>query len=195
MKNPEYFNTLLKLYEATSAADVDKYQEQVADTGSDVNDSNVLPNGNQPNEVQMSQESQPENAPEENGENPDGLDDAAYLNDPNQDPASFTQTKDSKKLVKIFELMQNLLNYSDTLGTTLDNVELGLLDSSDLETANKYRKSLDELKSKVHDYLMDVFEYNNYEKNVYAYVLFRTELLTIVKNIRNSLKLNEVKED
>ena len=182
MEKSNYFNTLLQLYEDVDQKEIDQQQQKIADSGSDVEDPNVLPKA-EPEDQQQSQEETDQ----------DNLEDTNYLAQKDQGQALTNQSSNSSgKLVKLFELMQNLLTYSETFNSTLDSVELGLLDNAKLDKANSYKSALDSLKTKIHDYLIDNFEYAGYEENIYAYVLFRTELLTIVKNLRDTLGLNDV---
>ena len=182
MEKSNYFNTLLQLYEDVDQKEIDQQQQKIADSGSDVEDPNVLPKA-EPEDQQQSQEETDQ----------DNLEDTNYLAQKDQGQALTNQSSNSSgKLVKLFELMQNLLTYSETFNSTLDSVELGLLDNAKLDKANSYKSALDSLKTKIHDYLIDNFEYAGYEENIYAYVLFRTELLTIIKNLRDTLGLNDV---
>ena len=205
MKNDNYFSTLLSLYEAVSTDKAAQQQANIADTGSDVQDPNVDPNAVNAQEVaqdmnqeQPQQQTAPvEQIPEEaaNEEDPEGLDDASYMSSTSDvTPQAPSDTYNSKKLARLFDLMQNLSLYAETFKDTLETVELGLLDDSDMRDVEKYRTALDDLSTKIKDYLNDVFIGDTYEKALYAYVMFRTELLVAIKQLRKLLKLNEVDE-
>lgn len=191
MKNNEYFRTLLNLYEAVSDEDAMHQQQKIADSGSDVEDPNVLPQAANAQEVAKENNAEQDNTPDESNENPEGLDDAAYLTS-TSNVASEAQSDNSKKLKKLFDLMQNLSLYANSFKDTLDTVELGLLDDSILEEVQKYKDGLVELTNKIHDYLIDVFGSETYEKALYVYIMFRTELLILIKQLRKLLGLNEV---
>lgn len=198
MERKNYFDTLLSLYEAVSAEDsAAKHQAEIADSGSDIDDPNVDPNAANAQDIAQ-EESQSQTAPaEENpeaaNEDPEGLDDASYMSSTSDAPVG-NPSDNSRKLAKLFELMQNLLLYSETFKETLESVELGLLDDAEMKEVERYRLSLENLRTKIEDYLNDVFTGDTYEKALYAYVLFRTELLVAVKQLRSLLKLNEVDE-
>ena len=54
---------------------------------------------------------------------------------------------------------------------------------------------LEELKDKIYNYIINLFEKDKYENILYTYILFRTDLITTIKGIRDLLKLNDVKVD
>ena len=53
---------------------------------------------------------------------------------------------------------------------------------------------IDELVKKINNYLINIFNSETYEKVLYSYILFRTELLTAIKGLRTVLKLNKPDE-
>ena len=61
--------------------------------------------------------------------------------------------------------------------------------------ANAYKKSLEKLENKIRNYLENTFKSESYEHVLYAYILFRTELLTAIKSLRDVLKLNQEEDD
>lgn len=193
MKDNDYFSTLLSLYEAVSAEDAQRQQANIADTGSDVEDPNVDPNAQNAQDAAQQEVDQQEQPAE--GQDPEGLDDASYISSTSEDAAPANPSDNSRKLARLFDLMQSLKLYAETLMDTLDSVELGLLDDSAMHSVENYRAALNDLSIKIKDYLNDVFVGDSYEKALYAYVMFRTELLVVLKQLRHLLKLNEVDED
>lgn len=193
MKDNDYFSTLLSLYEAVSAEDAQRQQANIADTGSDVEDPNVDPNAQNAQDAAQQEWDQQEQPAEE--QDPEGLDDASYISSTSEGAAPANPSDNSRKLARLFDLMQSLKLYAETLMDTLDSVELGLLDDSAMHAVENYRIALSDLSIKIKDYLNDVFVGDSYEKALYAYVMFRTELLVVLKQLRRLLKLNEVDED
>lgn len=185
MNKKEYFSQLIRLYEATNAEEINQTQQEVADSGSDLEDQQVDPN--------IAQSDEP--AQEDFGSDND-LNDAAYLNSnlSASNDASTESSTDQQKLVELFELMRNLLNYAESFSDTLENVELNLLDEVDFGKTRMYKETLNGITDKVKVYLEKTFKDESYEKNLYAYIILRTELLTAIKSLREVLKLNEVED-
>lgn len=199
MNKKDYFSQLISLYEATNAVRPDledqkvyAQQQQIADSGSDINDRNVLPQGQQ-----MMAQPGPEMSPYDNDvQDSVGLDDAAYLNNysASNDASSTTVSDNQRKLVELFDLLENLLNYSKNFSESIKSIDLTLLNEKDYQTVDKVLDKLNDLSKKLNDYLLNNFEHDAYEKALYAYIIFRTELLTAVKILRDVLKLNEVED-
>lgn len=197
MDRSKYFQQLLKLYEATSVSNVDQHQSNIADTGSDIDDPNVEPKSQEqamPQEgpaEQPQQEPAPEEQPQEDNSEIGDLNDADYLNSSSASDSPSAGSENQQKLVELFDLFKNLMTYAETFVETLNTVELGLLDAADADKANAYKKSLEKLEKKIRNYLENTFKSEPYERVLYAYILFRTELLTAIKSLRDVLKLNQ----
>lgn len=195
MDKKEYFSQLISLYEAAVVKpDVEDQavyaqQQQIADSGNDIVDPNVDPGGSVSPEG-MAQE-------EGDGQDSGGLQDAAYLNNysASNDASQTTVSDNRQKLVELFGLFRQLLNYSETFSESIEKTTLELLDEKDYYQALQVIKKVKELSEKIRNYLLNTFENDAYEKALYAYVMLRTELLTAVKLLRDILKLNEVEEN
>jgi hypothetical protein len=185
MTKKEYFSQLFSLYEAVSAENVDQFQQEIADTGSDIADNNIDPKGGQ--------EVIDPNPKEQSVESDNDLNDAAYLQNSASDDASI-ESDNREKLVELFELMEHLLNYAESFTLTLDDISYAMLEEVEIAKIKKYRLVIKKLAEKVNVYLTDIFKDQSYEKNLYAYVMLRTELLTTIKLVRSVLNLNEVEK-
>ncbi len=189
MNTKEYFRRLIALYEAAN-------QEAV-----------VPAEAEQQAEEQPAEEVPAEEAPQAVGsssqgstgdvsgtiEDP-GLGDANYLSGEESVPAPTSGTADvseKEKLGKIFDLLNELLNYSRTFNETLEGVDLNLLDREKNEGLNIGKKRVVSVSEKLTHYIKEVFPDEKYEKALYVYILLRTELVTAIKSIRELLELNK----
>lgn len=101
----------------------------------------------------------------------------------------------SQKLLSVYKLFEKLIDYSVTFLDALESIDRGLLDNARLEILSKYIRNTRELIDKSNNYMTEIFAKESYEKVLYTYVLFRTELIANVKGIRDILKLQEPDED
>jgi hypothetical protein len=100
----------------------------------------------------------------------------------------------SQKLLKLHELYSDLLNYCTVFLDSLGNINTNLLELETFKLVRKYTQSVKELADKINNYMINIFSEEEYEKLLYVYVLFRTELVTCVKGIRDILRLNRPEE-
>ena len=95
------------------------------------------------------------------------------------------------KKLKLFELYRELINYTVVFEESLDVIDMNLLDSAKSRELKEYRTRLDALIEKLKSYVKLNYIEEQYEKSLYVYVLMRTELLTIIKLLREMLVLNK----
>lgn len=180
MNKRKYFTDLISLYEA--AGDMGSTeevvpQEQIADSGSDVDESSVAE------------------------EDPNSAEDPSMINDPSMMPAGEPPTQTTKqlleaeKLKKLFQLMKDLRVYTATFLESLEFIDYSLLEDDEKVLLKTFISNLSELKDKIYNYIINLFEKDKYENILYTYILFRTDLITTIKGIRDLLKLNDVKVD
>ena len=184
MEKKEYFSQLISLFEAVSAENVDQFQQNIADTGSDVIDPNVDPKSG-------SEQPEQETSEEQFANSDNDLNDAAYLTNSASNDAP-VESDNREKLVELFDLMEHLLNYAETFIDTIDSTDIFSLEDTDVLKMERYKNSIVSLSEKIRTYLINVFKNRTYEQNLYVYVMLRSELLTAIKLLRNVLKLNEV---
>lgn len=170
--NKNYFRQIIDLSEAIGMAGTEEVvpQEEIADSGSD-----VLPE----NEI--------EEQPEEEMEAP--------LQDNTVEMQSADSIITSQKLLSVYKLFEKIIDYGVTFIDALESVDTGLLDSERLSIFLKYIRNTKELIDKANNYMSEIFSKESYEKVLYTYILFRTELITNVKGIRDILRLQEPDED
>lgn len=181
MDKKQYFKDLIALLEADGMAGTPEVvqQENIADTGSD-----VMP------EETMSVEG--EGIPEE-----EIMDDELPTSMEEEIPTSGANMENvmkSQKTLKLYELYSDLLNYTILFLDSLGNIDTNLLELETFKLVRKYIDSTKELSDKINNYMINIFSEEEYEKLVYVYILFRTELVTCIKGIRDILKLNNPDE-
>jgi hypothetical protein len=183
MEKKKYFESLISLYEAVGMTGSEEVvpQENIADSGSD-----VAP------EAQNAQAVEDPNI----GEDQD-IEDAAYLNPQEQvvPEESISLVMETQKAVKLFELVEDLLSYGKAFYDSLKIVDKGLLDEKSYVSYLKYSNQVESLINKIESYLINIYNSETYERNLYTYILYRTELISIVKELRNILKLQDVERE
>ena len=152
-------------------------QENIADTGSDIG--NGVP-GNAPLQQPIEQNPQAMNG--------GFVDPMAGMVDPG---TTAQLVIEKEKFKKVFEKYEDLINYNDVFLENLKFVNTGLLDDFQFSKFQMYLKNVKELKNKMENYLENIFNSEAYEKVVYNYVLFRTEMITNIKGLRDVLDLNK----
>jgi hypothetical protein len=70
---------------------------------------------------------------------------------------------------------------------SVKNVALDMIDSEVAAKIKKLKLDISDTVNKIKRYLLDSYVNNDYQRNLYIYVLLRTELLTEVKILRKSL--------
>lgn len=186
MNEKEYFRKLVSLFEAEEdfpeMASEDRYN---TDSGRD-----MMGNAEDQMQTQLTGETEGDL-----GDEPD-LGDADYLSSDggmnSSLPPMSSKVAESKKMGKLFSLYKDLLNYSSVFKESLTTIDTNLLD---MDKVGKLRDSIDHVDrivDKIRIYIVDTLPTEKYEKALYVYILLRTELLTVVKLLRESLDLNIV---
>jgi hypothetical protein len=133
-----------------------------------------------------------------------GLNDADYLEgyDPMMAEPELSPIEDAievseqKKLIKLFELYRELMNYTTVFYDSLKSVDTSTLESKDNQEIRELKQKILALKEKLRDYAVDHYLDEKYEKSLYIYILLRTELLTIITMFRKVLGVDKnTKED
>jgi hypothetical protein len=184
MEQKEYFKKLVSLYEAEKEIQ-DPGLDQVADSGTDLQADDGLQDAPQPQDEQIPEESTPE----------EGLDDADYLSQSNQPQQPLPpEPAEIHKAIRLFDLYSKLLDYVKTFHESLDVIDSNLLDKVDhIEMVNKKEK-IEKVVEKLDYYMKEIFPVEKYEKSLYVYVLLRTEIITMIKSLRELLKLDQTDE-
>ena len=182
--------------------DVDPNQQQIADSGSDV-DADVSDPALEADRVE-------DQLPEE-------MDDADYMNeepieaqdqvDPNiqmempedapSSPNSQANSADALKTMHLFDLSTKLFDYAEIVEKSLKNIDRTKIARGNIDYLSQLFDVMSRFKSKLRDFIAEVFSKETYEKNLYTYLVLRHELLSIIKYMRSLLRLEtlELEED
>ena len=187
MDKKDYFNSIRILFNETNGINLDRNQELINDSESDVNknfpnDINMTPD---PEEIFQSKE---EAVPDE------GMTDADYLLQGGGEIPSMEEpleVSEKQKLLKLFSLFKTLLTYGEVFLESLEKISIDMIDEEKIKEIKIYKDQLKKLTEKIRDYLKEIFVSEKYEKSLYAYILMRTELLSLVKMLREILLINE----
>lgn len=182
MDKKEYYAQLLTLYEAAGAGTLAGTvqavpQEQIADQG-DVSDPAL--EGGDPAAMgadPMMADPMMQGIPQAPAE-------------PNSD---FQLEKEKAK--KLFNLFKDLENYGKVFNETIECIDISLLDFKVYKLVLDYSRNISELVEKINNYLTHIFNLESYDKELYTYILFRTEMITNIKGLRDILKLNKPDEE
>lgn len=208
----EYFKNIVSLYNHMKLNEaVPGQQVKIADSGSDVNQATpgeysetpVAQYSQQPSaQVQTSQLNQ--QVPEQSSEpvpvsGNEGLDDAAYMSndsqgDPNLMMSPDAAISDKQKLVRLYNYLQNLLDYGKNFKNSLDNIDMDLLDDDQINSIEDYKYKLGNTLDKIRDYIVNVFSTEDSKKILYVLLSLRSELLTVIGGIRKILHLDREEE-
>jgi cystathionine beta-lyase/cystathionine gamma-synthase len=193
MEKKEYFRRLVKLFEADrfdAGEPGAQAQAFAADSGAGVA-------GNAADQPEQQPIPPGEGDPNSSGAEPDlALGDANYLSageaSGNVLPpiGDIVEVSEPKKKAKLFDLLRDLLNYSNVFIESLTNIDMNLLDMEQIEKVRKNTDQVDDVIQKVRTYVTETFPTDKYEKALYVYILLRTELMTIINLLRESLGLN-----
>lgn len=182
-----YFRRLVELFEATEGGLAPGQevvpQEQIADSGSD-----LVQQGNQEQQEVVDDNANVVEDQNAQLEDPEML---AQDNTVSQDPSALLQPQ---KLLSVYELFEKLLNYAVIFLETLETVDKSILDLEAYKILVTYTRNTRELIDKINNYMTNIFSQEEYDKVLYTYVLFRTELIVNIKGIRDILQLNNPKE-
>jgi len=184
-----YFKNLISLYTSSRNNDLNEAavpipQNKIADSGSDVNPQN------QP--ATMYEDGMQSSVPDGNEDDGEML--QQNLPEPPQQLDS-SKTLEKEKFVKLFGFYEDLLNYGKVFSDSLNTIDINLLDADVFSSYQSYNEHVKELVEKIKDYLENVFNNETYEKVLYTYVLYRTEMISIIKNLRKVLKLDQVQSE
>lgn len=174
----KYFDELEFLYQKISLQEADE-QLEIAETGADVN------------EPGLDSETPP---PEEQSVNNAAEQDAAYMNGEEQgqpEEPSDVAIDETSRNRKLFSLYNELLTYGTYFLENISNVSLDMLEDEQVKKVLVDISDMKQTIQKIKDYILLQYAKYPYQRNLYVYVVLRTELMTEVKIIREVLKNEE----
>jgi hypothetical protein len=195
MDRKEYFKKLISLFEAEDDNIADPKLDPVVDPGSDVQQD--IEKTSDITDTKLDSELKPQD--DALGGEGDMLSDSDnLLSDEDELPfgdepqaESPEQVSEKVKLQRLFDLYKELIEYERVFVDSLTNIDSNLLDADKNTKIVDYKNRLSKLEEKLKTYTVEVFHTEKYERALYNYVLMRTELLTIVKLLRDVLSLDD----
>ena len=200
MDRKKYFSDLYTLFEASAGMAGGPEvmpQENIADTGMDMGGTPQMMAD--PNAMAMAQDPTMGNVPID--PSLQGMEDPSLMGGFPGDPMMNMQepvSQDSalimekEKFKKLFELFEDLKTYADVFTDNMKFVDINLIDNNTLRKLERYTSDVKDLSKKIENYLINIFNSESYEKVLYTYILFRTEMLTSIKGLRRILDLDHM---
>jgi len=187
MNEKEYFKKLVSLFEAKSDEEEDLPEMASKDQYNVDSGEDAMGNASDQMQTQTNDEQG------DLGEEPE-LGDADYLSSDGERNSNLPPMNDpvaeSKKMGKLFDLFKDLLNYSNVFKDSLTTIDMNLLDGEKIGRLRNNIEHVEKIIEKLRKYIIDTLPTEKYEKALYVYILLRTELLTVIKLLRESLELN-----
>jgi len=183
-----YYKALKLLFERTDGVNLNRKQEIIADSSSDVNE--------RPNTLEKQPEDLQKISNQEMAVPEEETSDADYLLDSNGLPQMEgpLEVSEKQKLLKLFSLFKTLLTYGEIFEENLEEINIEMIEEEVIKEIQVYTKEIKSLTEKIREYLENIFVEEKYEKSLYAYILMRTELLTAIKILRDLLKIDKDEE-
>ena len=188
----KYYEDFEMLFQSLLEADPNT---QVADSGSDVAEAGLDqdPYAQEfQDDASFNQNGDPNadpNAMPQGGENYGG--DADYMQDPPPEEEPASQVDETEKKKKLFNLMNELLVYNKYFLNNVNDLSIDMINDENFYQIGKLKDRLTQVNVKLQKYLLDNFVNSEYNRSLYIYILLRTEVLTLVKLLRNLLKIDE----
>lgn len=188
----KYYEDFEMLFQSLLEADPNT---QVADSGSDVAEAGLDqdPYAQEfQDDASFNQNGDPNadpNAMPQGGENYGG--DADYMQDPPPEEGPASQVDETEKKKKLFNLMNELLVYNKYFLNNVNDLSIDMINDENFYQIGKLKDRLTQVNVKLQKYLLDNFVNSEYNRSLYIYILLRTEVLTLVKLLRNLLKIDE----
>ena len=191
MDRKEYFRQLITLYEAPGLPE----QNEIADTGADVEEQNLDDGSQVMPEEYPTQEGMPAEELPPEGELPpeEGMEDTSYMDQPQEEPQ--LDISDRERKLRLYSLFKNMLNYTESMLKTLDDLELSNLEDEYIKKIDNVKITLNNTKNKIQDYMMRQYADATYEQGIYIYVLLRSELLLGIEILRENLAINKENDE
>lgn len=187
----KYYEDFEMLFQSLLEADPNT---QIADAGSDVAEPGLDqdPYAQEfQDDASFNQNPDPNADPNmmQDGENYGG--DADYMQDPPPEEGPASQVDETEKKKKLFNLMNELLVYNKYFLNNVNDLSIDMINDENFYQIGKLKDRLTQVNVKLQKYLLDNFVNSEYNRSLYIYILLRTEVLTLVKLLRDLLKIDE----
>lgn len=113
---------------------------------------------------------------------------------PEDEVAPSVLVNDYKK-IKLLDLFIKLKQYLIILQKSFNNVEHDAIDVMQTKRLNNTYDELSRLLQDAEFYIDNVYEYDDYNKNLYTYLLYNKKSSELISSFRNTLHLDKVQEE
>lgn len=113
---------------------------------------------------------------------------------PEDEVAPSVLVNDYKK-IKLLDLFIKLKQYLGILQKSFNNVEHDAIDVMQTKRLNNTYDELSRLLQDAEFYIDNVYEYDDYNKNLYTYLLYNKKSSELISSFRNTLHLDKVQEE
>lgn len=129
-------------------------------------------------------------------EEPQQIEDGNYINEPVV-PATDNDLSvgEEQRTLKLYDLFEELHELIEIYYDSFKVIQFDMLEHNQYVELSSLIKKIFKLKEDSNYYLTDIFVNESYEKNLYTYVLIRTNFVEIIKRVREILKLHDVNEE
>lgn len=120
------------------------------------------------------------------------------------DPHQIEQPQDSQeepqlitneyKKIKLLDLSLALVQYMKVFKNTFRNIEYDRVTDQQLKILNNVYDDLDKTVDGLNFYISNVYEFDEYNKNLYTYLLYNKKLSEILQRFRRTLSLDKVND-
>lgn len=144
-------------------------------------------------------------------QNPDGVDEPAVANeempqeefqDTNyiQEPTVMgsdieLSVAEEQRTLKLYEIFNDLNEYIEIYYDSFKTIQFDTLEMKQYQELSYLIKNLFKLKEECEYYLNELYVEESYEKNLYTYILMRTNFIEIIKKVRIVLKLRDTNKE
>lgn len=129
-------------------------------------------------------------------EEPQQIEDGNYINEPVV-PSTDNDLSvgEEQRTLKLYDLFEELYELIEIYYDSFKVIQFDMLEHNQYIELSSLIKKIFKLKEDSNYYLKDIFVNESYEKNLYTYVLIRTNFVEIIKRVREILKLHDVNEE
>ena len=115
--------------------------------------------------------------------------DPHQLEQPQEEPQLITN---EYKKIKLLDLSLALVQYMKVFKNTFRNIEYDRVTDQQLKILNNLYDDLDKTVDGLNFYISNVYEFDEYNKNLYTYLLYNKKLSEILQRFRRTLSLDKV---
>lgn len=102
---------------------------------------------------------------------------------------------EEQRTLKLYEIFNDLNEYIEIYYDSFKTIQFDTLEMKQYQELSYLIKNLFKLKEECEYYLNELYVEESYEKNLYTYILMRTNFIEIIKKVRIVLKLRDTNKE